>query len=110
MRLQLPSVTRQRTHLTKLANQREAVFNHFKLNLQHSEGDIFEEEDIQYTTDLFNSFSTVSGDLLDLTNEAECPLLAKMQVQWPILIGRHNSDIAANRQSINGALCHCETE
>ena len=88
VRLQLPSQGRQRQHLQKLSSQRAAVFNHFKLNtLQPGHGsvhgDIFSAEDIEYTTVLFDSFCTKEGDLLDLDDDAVCPLTANMKVAPP---------------------------
>jgi hypothetical protein len=67
--MQLPSSVGQAKHLAKWASLRKSVFNHFKLN--ETGGSCFEgfftEDDIDYSTKLFDLFSTKVDNLCGLT-------------------------------------------
>lgn len=64
--LQLPSMATQKAHLAKLAASRADVFKHFNLNTDAEEwgavsNTFFSVEDMAYTKDLFDLFSTPTG-------------------------------------------------
>ena len=75
--MQPPTAPTQKVHLTKWAGMRQNVFAHF--NMRVDEELLFTTEEIKYTTDLFDLFSTPIGELLDLDSS---PLMKRMRADY----------------------------